>query len=65
MQGDHNPLHRVVEQHRSNAGISHLLLFFIQVRAAEEGFVLLHRLALVVVNNTTFTDPSMIGTGLL
>ena len=60
--GDH-ALHGIVEQDRRDTGIGHLRFRFVQVRAAEEGFVLFDRLALVVEDCPAAGDPAWLDDG--
>ena len=54
----HHAFHGVVEQDWRYAGIGHLRFGFIQMRAAEEGFVLFDRLAFVVVQGAALAHPA-------
>ena len=50
----------IMEKYGRDSCICHLRLFLVKVRAAEEGFVLLHRFTFIVVNCPPFSHPSII-----
>ena len=58
MQRRHHPLQRVIEQDGRHPRFHQLLLCLVLVRGAKEGLVLLHRLALVVVNLAPRPHPA-------
>lgn len=58
MQRGNHTLGGVIEQVRRDAGIRHLALFFIEMRRAEERFVLFDWLAFVVEDGAAIADPT-------
>lgn len=64
MQRRVDALEWVVEQDWADPGIDHVPLGLVEVRGAEEGLVLLDRLALIVENGAAGAAPAGLGFGI-